>query len=158
MWKNKNRRELNLAEEMIIFCANGGVKNDEAQKAIRALCRYFGGQMIYVPSKKDDGKTANTIRGLLTDAAGENTADRVLERMMTLYGGGQVYVPLERSAFRKIIALEIFERYNKGGVSMNDLAREYHITFTHAYRLWREGRHEKHAKSLPFLPFLEFSQ
>jgi Mor family transcriptional regulator len=77
---------------------------------------------------------------------------------MAVFGGLQIYIPLERCAFRKIIALEIYKKCGSSGVSMNDLAREYRISFTLAYRLWREGRYEKHAKTIPYLPFLEFSQ
>ncbi|GHU44018.1 hypothetical protein FACS1894190_15050 [Spirochaetia bacterium] len=153
----KNRNELNFAEDLVLLCTNAGVGNEDAQKAVRALCRYFGGQMIYVSSRKDNGVSANAIRGVLLDAVNETIADLILKKLMTVSGGLQIYIPLERRAFRKIIALEIFERYGKG-VSMNDLARGYNISFTLAYRLWREGQHEKNAKTIPYLPFLELPQ
>jgi hypothetical protein len=38
---------------------------------------------------------------------------------------------------------------------MTDLARDYHISFTLAYTLWKQGRHEKLRPSMPYLPFLE---
>lgn len=154
----KNKNELNFAEDLVVLCTNAGVGNTEAQKAVRALCRYFGGQMIYVPSRKDNGASANTIRGVLMDAVKEKNAEVVLERLMAVYGGLQIYIPLERCAFRKIIALEIFKRCGNNDVSMNDLAREYRISFTLAYRLWREGQYEKHVRTIPYLPFLELAQ
>jgi Mor family transcriptional regulator len=147
----------NLAEDMIILCSTA-VGAETAQKGIRALCRHFGGQLIYVPLRADKGESAEKIRGVIADAAGDRPAQQMLDKLMARLGGLQIYVPLERCAFRKTIALEIYERnYNKG-TPMNDLAREYNVSFTHAYALWKEGRHEKYQKTLPYLPFLEFSQ
>ena len=143
-----------LAEDMVILCSTA-VGSQTAQKGIRALCRYFGGQMIYVPFKKDTGESAEKIRGVLTDAVGDKAAQRMLDKLMFSFGGLQIYIPLERCAFRKTIALEIYERNFKNNESINDLAREYNISFTFVYRLWREGQHEKNYKTLPYLPFLE---
>jgi len=146
----------NLAEDMIILCSTA-VGSETAQKGIRALCRYFGGQMIYVPLKNDTGQSAEKIRSVLADAVGDKPAGQILDKLMIRFGGLQIYIPLERSAFWKTIALEIYEQnYNKG-IPMNDLAREYNISFTHTYTLWREGQREKYHKSTPYLPFLELS-
>ena len=148
-------RDNSLAMDMILLCS-GAVDVKTAQKGIRALCRYFGGQMIYIPQKKDDGKSAKKIYGVLVDAVGDKAADAILDKLMFRFGSLQVYIPLEKNAFRKTIALEIYERnYNKGE-PVNDLAREYNISFNFAYILWREGRRETFKKTLPYLPFLEF--
>jgi Mor family transcriptional regulator len=146
-----------LAEDMILLC-DTAVGSETAQKGIRALCRYFGGQMIYVPLKNDAGKSAEKIRGVLADAVGDEPAREMLEKLMFRFGNFQVYIPLERCAFRKTIALEIYERNLTHRVPMNDLAREYGISFHLAYTLWREGRHEKYEQTLPYLPFSEFLQ
>ncbi|MDR0494145.1 MAG: hypothetical protein LBG95_00745 [Treponema sp.] len=149
------RKRDNLADDMIILCSTA-VGTETAQKGIRALCRYFGGQMIYVPLRDDAGDSAEKIRGVLADAVGDRPARQMLDKLMIRFGGLQIYIPLERYAFRKIIALEIYERnYNKG-IPINDLAGDYNISFTFAYTLWREGQREKHHKTLPYLPFLEF--
>jgi Mor family transcriptional regulator len=68
-----------------------------------------------------------------------------------------LYIPFERTAFRKTIALEIYARYGNDGSNMNDLARDYNISFTHAYNLWKTGRHEKLKPSMPYLPFMELA-
>jgi len=150
------KRDSSLAEDMILLCSIA-VGSETAQKGIRALCRYFGGQLIYVPLRNDTGQSAEKIRGVLADAVGDKDAAAMLEKLMIRFGGLQIYIPLERCAFRKTIALEIYEHnYNKG-MSINDLAREYNISFTHAYTLWKEGQKEKYHKSLPYLPFLELS-
>jgi len=149
------KRNSSLAEDMIILCA-ASVGSETAQKGIRALCRYFGGQMIYVPLRKETGQSADKIRGVLADAVGDKPAGKILDKLMIRLGGLQMYVPLERCAFRKTIALEIYERNLNKDMPINDLAREYNISFTLAYTLWREGQREKYHKSLPYLPFLEF--
>jgi Mor family transcriptional regulator len=151
------RKRDNLADDMIILCSTA-VGAETAQKGIRALCRYCGGRMIYIPLRDDAGDSAEKIRGVLADAVGDRPARQILDKLMIRFGGLQIYIPLERCAFRKIIALEIYERnYNKG-IPINDLAEDYNISFTFAYTLWREGRHEKQHKTLPYLPFLEFLQ
>jgi Mor family transcriptional regulator len=138
---------------MIVSLTSREVSSEDAQKAVRAVCRYFGGQMLYIPDKKEYSKSAESLRGVIADALDDKAAQVITTKIMRLYGNMQLYIPLERNAFRKTIALEIYER--AGRVSMNDLAREYNISFTFVYRLWREGMKEKALPSMPFLPFLE---
>jgi Mor family transcriptional regulator len=147
-----------LVNDLILSCSRGGVSPQAAQKAIRALCRHYGGQMLYIPAKKDDGASAENLRSVLADAVGGSDAEKILSRIMGLYGNMQLYFPLERTAFRKTIALEIFARCGSGGCTMNDLAREYGISAMHGYRLWRIGQQEKLKPSMPFLPFLELAE
>jgi Mor family transcriptional regulator len=147
-----------LVEDLILSCTGGGVVSETAQKAVRALCRYYGGQMIYIPAKKDHGASAENLRRIMADAVGDTTAEKILGRIMALYGNRQIYIPLERTAFRKIIALEIYDRHGKEGCTMNELAREYNISFTCAYSFWKLGRCEKLKPSLPYLPFLELAE
>jgi Mor family transcriptional regulator len=151
-------RDSALVEDLVLSCAGEGISVETAQKAIRALCRYYGGQMIYIPVKKKDGTSAGNLRRVITDAAGDSAAEKIVGKIMRMYGNMQLYIPLERCAFRTIIALEIYERYGKDGVTMNDLAREYNISFTFAYNLWKKGRHEKLKPSMPYLPFLELAE
>jgi Mor family transcriptional regulator len=147
-----------LVEDLILSCAGGGVTSEDAQKAVRALCRYYGGQMVYVPAKKENGKAAENLRSVMADAVGDAAAKNILGKIMAMYGNMQIYFPLERTAFRKTIALEIFERCGKDGYRMNDLAREYNITAVYAYKLWKKGRYEKLNPSMPYLPFLELAE
>jgi len=153
--KKENPKYNTLAVDMVLFCADT-VGGDIAQKGIRALFRHFGGQMVYIPLVKETGSSAENIRGILADAVGEKPAREILNKFMFRFGGLQIYIPLESRAFRKIIALEIYERNYLNNERINDLAREYNISFTFAYTLWKEGRREKYEKSLPYLPFLEF--
>jgi Mor family transcriptional regulator len=147
-----------FVEDLILSCTGEGVSSETAQKAVRALCRYYGGQMVYIPAKKEDGISAENPRRVITDAAGDCAAEQIVRKIMRLYGNTQIYIPLERTAFRKIIALEIYKRYSKNDVTMNDLAREYNISFTCAYNFWKAGRHEKLKPSMPYLPFLELAK
>jgi len=150
------KEDNSLAIDMIILCSTA-VGSQAAQKGIRALCRYFGGRMAYVPVKKDDGQSAEKLRGVLADAVGDKPAQEMLDKLMFRFGGLQLYIPFEHRAFKKTIALEIYERNQQNGESMDCLACDYHISFTHAYRLWHIGRKEKYAKTLPYLPFLEMA-
>jgi len=155
MAKAKTRR---LVEDLILSCTSGEVPSETAQKAVRAICRYYGGQMIYIPGKKENGLSAKNLRGVIADAVGDRHAETILFKIMVLYGCMLIYIPQEEKAFRKTIALEIYERYGNNGITMPDLAREYHISVVHAYRLWKEGRSEKLKPSMPYLPFLEMSE
>jgi Mor family transcriptional regulator len=157
MVKPKRSPDSALAEDLILSCTGDGVTSETAQRAVRALCRYYGGQMIYIPAKKETGKTAENLRRVLADAVGGRAAEKITGKIMALYGNMQIYFPMERRAFRKIIALEIYERYGNDGCTMNDLARDYDISFTLAYNLWKAGRHEKLKPSMPYLPFLELA-
>jgi Mor family transcriptional regulator len=149
----KSRR---LVEDLILSCT-GEVSSETAQKAVRALCRYFGGQMVYIPARKTNGASAESLRGVLADAVGDKYAEKILEKIMTLYGCLLVYFPFEGKAFRKTIALEIYQRCGNNGITMPDLAREYHISVAYAYELWKQGRREKLRPSMPYLPFLELA-
>jgi Mor family transcriptional regulator len=151
-------RDNALVEDLILSCTRGDVSSETAQKAVRALCRYYGGQMTYVPSKKEHGKTAEHLRSVIADAVGDADAEKILGSIMALYGNTQIYFPLERTAFRKIIALEIYKRCGGDGCGMNDMAREYNISAAYAYRLWYIGRNETIKPSIPYLPFLELAE
>jgi len=147
-----------LVQDLILTCTGEGVSSETAQKAIRALCRYYGGQMVYIPEKKENGISAERLRGILADAVGDSAAEKILGKIMALYGTMQLYIPFERTAFRKTIALEIFERYGNDENSINDFARHYNISFATAYRYWKIGQREKLKPSMPYLPFLELTE
>ena len=154
----KRNRTNPLVEGLILTCADGRVTSREAQKAVRALCKHYGGQFAYVPLRKEDGESARKLRGVVADAAGDDAAEEIVSKIMRLYGGTQIYFPMERNAFAATIALEIYERYDGNETSMSDIAREYGISVVHAYRLWAEGRQEKFERSMPYLPFLELGE
>jgi Mor family transcriptional regulator len=114
--------------------------------------------MIYIPARKIKGSSAENLRGVIADAVGDRYAEIILGKIMRLYGCMPLYIPQEEKAFRKTIALEIYQRLGKDGCTMNDLAREYHISFTLGYDLWKEGQREKLRPSMPYLPFLEMAE
>jgi Mor family transcriptional regulator len=121
----------------------GLVKQSVAIKALRAVCRYFGGQLLYIPITKNTGDTTSELRGVLVEAVGDASGERILGKMMSLFGGSQVYIPMEKNAFRDIIAREIYERYDGDKEKIRDISREYGISFSQVYRLWAEGRDNK---------------
>ncbi|MDR1858800.1 MAG: hypothetical protein LBQ69_04955 [Treponema sp.] len=147
-----------LVEDLILACTGEGVSSKTAQRAVRALCRYYGGQMAYIPAKKDGGISAKRLRGILAGAVGDSAAEKILAKIMALYGAMQIYFPLERTSFRKTIALEIYERCDGDKCTMNDLAREYNITAMTAYQLWKMAQREKLKPTMPCLPFLELAE
>jgi len=151
-------RDNALVEDLILACTMKGVSSETAQRAVRALCRYYGGQMVYIPAKNDTGRSAKTLRGVLADVVGDSAAGKILNKIIALYGAMQLYIPREQKAFRKTIALEIYARCDGDKCTMNDLAREYNICTTAAYSLWRLGQHEKIKTAVPYLPFPEMAK
>ena len=138
-----------VIEDMVEGCEKL-VGRPVAVKALRAVCRYFGGQLVYIPVAKATGDTTVELRGVLADAVGDATGEKILDKIMALYGGVQLYIPMERGAFRDIIAREIFERYDGNKEKIRDLCREYGMSFVQVYRLWAEGRDSKLQMALDF--------
>jgi Mor family transcriptional regulator len=138
--KIKNYDGRSVVRDMIEGCSDV-VDRAVAVKAIREVCRYFGGQYVYVPLHKTSGKTTEELYGLLRDAAGDADAGRILAKLMAMFGGYQVYIPMEKGAFRGTIAREIYERYGKEPIG--DLCREYSMSFNTVYQFYHEGRNEK---------------
>ena len=100
-----------ITDEMADACAARLADYQVVRSAIRALCKYFGGQQIYIPRYKKDGDgTAEDLRGILADAVGDHDAEIILSCIMEMFGGVQVYLPHERNAFRRELADEIYER------------------------------------------------
>jgi Mor family transcriptional regulator len=119
------------------------VDRNTAIKGIRAVCRYFGGSLIYIPADKTTGNTIREFHGVLCDAVGDHDADRILKKIMALLGGNQVYIPMEKRVFKEEIAREIYERYKGYEGNMRELCREYGMSFPSIYRLWKKGRKNK---------------
>lgn len=127
------------------------VEPGSARRGLRAFCRHFGGQLVYVPMNKTDGRSAERIRGVLADEVGDRDAEKILEKLMMFYGGMQVYIPFEKGAFKKDIALEIYERYDGTAESMSELCREYNATFAYIYRRVHEAIEMKRSGKQPGL-------
>ena len=138
-----------IITDMIEGC-NGIVEKSVAVRALRAVCRYFGGQLVYIPMDKTTGDTIAELRGALVDEVGDGDAERILEKIMALFGGIQIYIPMERGGFRDIIAREIYEKYDGDKKKIRDLCREYGMSFSQVYRLWAEGRDNKKQMALDF--------
>jgi Mor family transcriptional regulator len=132
------RADLSLIDELVDVCTDV-VGRNTAIKGIRILCRYFGGTMLYIPLKKKDGVAAKRISSLLGEYLDEHDTAKIMDKIMTIFGSFQFYIPMERYAFQNAIAEEIYERYNDG-VSVREMCREYCMSFTMIYQLWRKGR------------------
>lgn len=150
-------KELNLANEMVDSCSArlGKGEHKTAVKGIRAICQYYGGQMIFLPKfKRDSSETAEQIRGVLADSVGDGAAETMLEVIMAQFGGVPLYIPQESRAFRDEMAKEIKERYDGTQETMRDLCRDYKISFTQVYRLWHRAEQierEEREKKQPCL-------
>ena len=146
--------ELNLANEMVASCSArlGRGEHETAVKGIRAICQYYGGQMIFLPKfKRDNSKTAEFLFGILADAVGDGAAETMLDVIMSQFGGGQIYIPLEIRAFRDEVAKEIYEKYDGTDKSRGEICRDYKITFTQIYRLRERALELKRQKKQPLL-------
>ena len=138
-----------IVADMIESCSDV-VEKASAIKGIRDICKFFGGQLVYLAKSKTDGDTTNELRGILHDAVGERDGERMLKKLMATFGGYQIYIPMEKNAFREIIAREIYDRYDGTNAKIKDLCREYGLSFTKVYRLWAEGRDNKHQMLFDF--------
>lgn len=149
--------QLKLASEMVASCSFrlGAGEHETAVKGIRAICQYYGGQMIFLPKfKKDNSETAEQIRGVLADAVGDPAAETMLDVLMSQFGGVSLYIPQESRAFRDEMAKEIKERYDGTQETMRDLCRDYKISFAQVYRLWHRAEQierEEREKNEPTL-------
>jgi Mor family transcriptional regulator len=130
-------RERSLAGDFVAAAREAVGNRQTAVRAVRALCKWFGGQMVYIPLARADGKTAEALRGVLADAVGDRDAETIVLRLMRLFGGVQYYIPKEMGAFPKEIAREIYGRFDGTQGSMNALCREYNCCFTKVYRICR---------------------
>ncbi|MDR2942793.1 MAG: hypothetical protein LBV17_09410 [Treponema sp.] len=119
------------------------MEQESARRGLRALCRYFGGQLLYIPQDKIDGESAEKIRGVLADEVGDADAEKIIEKLMAFYGGIQLYIPLERTGFKKDIANEIYEKYDGTNESMSELCRNYNLSFAQVYRCVHNARETK---------------
>jgi Mor family transcriptional regulator len=100
------------------------------------------------PVKKKDGRTVREIYETLREAAGERGADVILDKATALYGGWQVYIPLERGAFEDEIAEGVYKRHMEEGARTIEMSRGYGFSFTKAYSLWKKGRKIKLRKEM----------
>lgn len=149
--------EQNLASEMVAACSVrlGTGEHETAVKGIRAICQFYGGQLIFLPKfKRDNSETAETLWGVLADAVGDGNAEIMLDVLMSQFGGVPLYIPQESRAFRDEMAKEIKERYDGTKETMRGICRDYKISFTQVYRLWHRAEQierEEREKKQPSL-------
>lgn len=136
-------KERGLMRDFIAAAAQASGNRRVAVRAVLALRKWFGGQLVYVPLVRQDGKTADALRGVLADAVGDEMAEKILRKFMCLFGGEQLYIPKGIGALREELAQEIYERFDSSQETMNSLCREYNISYTQIYRLYYLGRDEK---------------
>ena len=130
-----------IADDMVDGCT-GIADKGTAVKAIRAVCRYFGGTNIYIPVRTVNRISADALLGVLADAVGDREAELILEKITRLFGGGCVYIPFEKRAFKREIALEIYESCY-GKEKFREFIHKYSISFSQVYSLWKMGRKYK---------------
>lgn len=138
------KEKTHLVEEMVLAATHALANHETAVKAIRALCKWYGGQQIYFPKTKLDGsEIGEEILGIMSDAVGGADGACVMASLMPLFGGVQLYIPFEIRAFRKAIAREIHKKFNGTGARKAELCREYGISFTQMYRMYHEIEAER---------------
>ncbi len=136
---------------MIVLCSYKTGEEEIAISGIRSICAYYGGQQIYLPRHKlENSEIAISLQGILSDAVGEHFGNIILDELMLKFGGVQVYIPMERRAFRREIAREVKERYDGTTETMRELCREYGFSFTQMYRLWHQAGQDKIQRQFDF--------
>ena len=140
----------NLMQDMLRDVVERGIEKATAINSLRALSSWFGGQQLYIPQKKEGSAVAEEILGVMSDAVGDIDAEKIYDILSLLYGGVLWYIPIEKNAFRDIIAEEIMKEYDGRTQSMRDLCRRYNISFTQVYRLYSEGFDKKRQREFNF--------
>ena len=140
----------NLMQDMLRDVVERGIEKATAINSLRALSSWFGGQQLYIPQKKEGSAVAEEILGVMSDAVGDIDAEKIYDILSRLYGGVLWYIPIEKNAFRDIIAEEIMKEYDGTTQSMRDLCRRYNISFTQVYRLYSEGFDKKRQREFNF--------
>nr|DAN39721.1 MAG TPA: hypothetical protein [Caudoviricetes sp.]DAW76957.1 MAG TPA: hypothetical protein [Caudoviricetes sp.] len=137
-------------QDMLRDVVERGIEKATAINSLRALSSWFGGQQLYIPQKKEGSAVAEEILGVMSDAVGDIDAEKIYDILSLLYGGVLWYIPIEKNAFRDIIAEEIMKEYDGTTQSMRDLCRRYNISFTQVYRLYSEGFDKKRQREFNF--------
>ena len=134
--------ELSIVAQMIDACTESVHDRVIAVRAIRSLCKWYGGQLISVPRTRKGSDMAEEMWGVISDEIGDPDADKIVKRLIGLFGGMQLYIPMESRAFSGEIAREIHARYNGTTESMREICREYKISYLQMYRLYHRAKDE----------------
>lgn len=143
---------MNIAREMVYECERvlGKDMHDIILMGIRAVCRYYGGQMIFLPKyKADDSDVCRGMKRVLRGAVGKYS-NAMLSILMQMFGGVSIYIPMEVRAFKKEVSREIRNRYDGKIETGREICREYKISFTQMYRLWHKGGREDNQGGFKF--------
>ncbi len=132
-----------LMLDMFRDVSDRGIDNAQVLKALRALSCWYGGQLIYIPQRQENSKAFDEMYGVIADEIGDADAQRICDIISALYGGAQWYVPLERNAFRDVIAQEVLASYDGRLETMRDLCRKYGCSFSWIYKLYHEALSKK---------------
>lgn len=135
--------ELSIVQQMIDACTVPVADRVVASRAIRAICKWYGGQLISIPRSRNNSTTVDELRGVIADEVGDPNAEKVVSCLVQLFGGMQLYIPMESRAFSREIAREIHARYNGTQESMRELCREYKISYMQMYRLFHRAEDER---------------
>ncbi len=76
-----------------------------------------------------------TVNKVLDD---EDKASEVVRQITKDFGGEQLYIPQERTAYRIEIDREIYNAFN--GCNVKELARKYKITTSAVYKIIKRQR------------------
>lgn len=115
----------------------------DAISLIRAILRYFGGQQLYLPRSPESStgsRTVQELRGVSADEIGDAAAMAFVRKFLQVFGGGHLYVHLEREDFKDEIAEEIYSRYDGTKETMAELCREYQTTYVQIYRYFKRAQ------------------
>ena len=115
-----------------------GISEELMIKTLRCFCRKYGGQKVYFSSSAES-KRSNEIFNLIYDELDEEngkveygTSEKITRIFLENFYNISEYVPLEIKYFRKEIAAEILDEYNKSkdkNKTQFEICSKYNITF-----------------------------
>ena len=90
-----------LMLDMLRDVSERGIDRSQVLKALRALSCWYGGQLIYLPRRKEKSEFADELYGVIADAIGDADAQPLYDIMSTVYGGAQWYARGRKSCVRQ---------------------------------------------------------
>lgn len=91
----------------------------------------------------------DSVNRVLND---EETSVKVVRQLTKDFGGGQVYIPLEKFAFKEEFEKEVYERFD--GCNIRELSKEFNISRNTVRRIIADERKRRSKANEGVQPFL----
>ena len=127
-----------------------GVEVLEAQRVTRLICRYLGGNDVYLPSYSNGNPICRKIEWCFVRIFGEEQGLREAKNFFRRANGVKLYIPQELRAFKRSIALEVLASKERGESNIA-LSERYHVSGRTIQNLYNYGARIRAEQNMPSL-------